>query len=89
MPAAIRIELTPKEQDLLKKPVSGKGGMQALLRSLRKRVTSDGVLSLTSEDVDRIRKYAKHYGKGGGFQGRLRPLTRTLSGPSQKLERFS
>jgi hypothetical protein len=89
MPELVRIELTRGEQALLRKPVAGKGGMQDLLRTLRRRVDNDGSISLTSSEVERIRKYAKLYGSSGGFQSRLRPILQGLTGQTRSLDRYT
>jgi hypothetical protein len=84
----IRVELTARDLAMLRKPVAGKGGMQSLLRSLRKRIESDGSLRLTVAEVERIRKYSRQTGGSGGFQGRLGPLIRTLRPGDGNLDEF-
>lgn len=67
--------LRPEELDVIRRPVGGQGGMQSFLRALVPRIDADGSLALTTEEVERVRKYALDYGEGG-FQERYRMILR-------------
>ena len=73
------------ELAVLRKPVEGQGGMQSFLRSLKSRIREDGTLSLSPEEVERVRKYAEDYGEGG-FQERFRLVLRATKPRSATLE---
>lgn len=54
--------------------IHGKGGFQALMRSVADRILhSHGVARFTPDEFKRISRYATSYGEGG-FQQRLRLL---------------
>lgn len=57
----------------LSKPVNGKGGHQTLLRRLQKQI-EEGVLTVSSADMEKIVRYLLSYGRGG-FQSRLAAAT--------------
>jgi hypothetical protein len=67
---SIKIKLTKDEADPIRRPITGGGGMQSLLRKLQKVLTKENEIELTFADIDKIRKYGLTYGQGG-FQGRL------------------
>jgi len=72
-------------------PVKGSGGMQSLIRKIRDQISlSNNTIRLTQEDIDRITKYAKEYGKAGGYQGRLSRIAMYLEADSNntKLNEF-
>ena len=63
------ITLTDSELDYLIKEARGTGGFQSLLRKLQTRLSGHD-LELHLEDIERIVRYVREYGKGG-FQSRL------------------
>lgn len=67
--------LRPEELEVIRRPVEGQGGMQSFLRALLPRIKSDGSLSLSIQEAERVRKYAEDYGEGG-FQERFRMILR-------------
>ena len=71
----IKIKLTKDEADPIRRPITGIGGMQSLLRKLKKDLTKEDEIELTYADIDKIRKYGLTYGQGG-FQGRLVGIAR-------------
>ena len=77
--AVLTIQLSPDEANRLRLPVNGQGGMQSLLRGLRRGLSENGVLSVTPDQIERIVRYAQSYGEGGfqsRFQGILREVKR-------------
>jgi hypothetical protein len=70
----VTIALSDHELARLLMPVRGEGGWQRLLRKLQAQLNGS-VLSLTAQDLARIRRYRDKYGNGG-WQGRLQFLTR-------------
>jgi len=72
------VRLAADEVAEVSKPVNGQGGMQDLLRSLIPRITPKGDLSLSPDEVERIRRYATAYG-GGGFENRFKLILSHLS----------
>ncbi len=79
-----RIHLNPGDVELLRRPVSGSGGMQSLLRTLQGKLSGDGELTLTDDELRRIRHYVEDYGEGG-FQSRLKMILRYIATPGQGL----
>lgn len=73
----LHIVLNPGDAERLRRPVEGQGGLQSLLRRLKASIGDDGSLSLTEEEVERIRRYVSRYGQGG-FQDRLKPLIQAI-----------
>lgn len=65
----IVIDLLPEELTWLRRPISGQGGFQSLLRRIQNQI-SDEKLVLNESDAERLIRYASQYG-GGGFQARL------------------
>ena len=72
----LSIELTDTEKKLLKKPINGQGGLQSLLKRVRKKLDGN-ILTLNPYDVDMILRYAQNYGEGG-FQIRFRAILSAL-----------
>jgi death-on-curing protein len=66
----IRVRLAPPELDLLMREVAGEGGWNSLVRDLQRQADEEGVISLSSDQIERIRKYSVGHG-AGGFQDRL------------------
>jgi hypothetical protein len=85
MVISIRIELSNAARQALMRSVVGQGGFQSLLRGLQSKLTGDGILVLTTADVERIARYVHSYG-GGGFQGRLDAILEDLSKLARALE---
>jgi phytoene dehydrogenase-like protein len=85
MVISIRIELNSAARAALMRSVAGEGGFQSLLRGLQAKLTAEGVLVLTTADVERIARYVRSYG-GGGFQGRLNAILEDLSKLASALE---
>jgi hypothetical protein len=76
------------ELAVVRRPVEGQGGMQSFLRALNPRIQDDGTLSLSTEEFERVRKYAEDYGEGG-FQERFRIILRgTKPRPATLEERW-
>jgi len=73
----ITIKLTSKEADPIRKAVAGEGGMQLLLRRLRKKLKEDNTISLSPDDIEKILRYGLTYGQGG-FEDQLIGLVMTL-----------
>ena len=66
----VSIHLSPTEVRTLRKPIRGHGGFQSLLRRLQHQL--DGRhLEVSSVDMERLRRYAAAYGRGG-FQRRTK-----------------
>jgi hypothetical protein len=65
----ILVNLTTDELDALRRPVSGQGGFQSLLRRMQNQIAGN-TLVLNESDGERLIRYAERYGSGG-FQGRL------------------
>lgn len=68
----IRFELSEFDASLLNKVVNGEGGMQSLLRKLQNQMTSRRILTLTGDDIEKIKQYRFKYGTTGGWQQRLK-----------------
>jgi len=77
MDVKVIIELTPKEVELLSRPIHGQGGFQSLLRRLQSQLNDESQLVLRIEDVRQIVRYWVRYGTGG-FQGRLEAVLSAL-----------
>ena len=71
------VRLTPEEIAELMKPVNGQGGMQDLLRELQPRISSDGTLALSPDEIEKIGRYSGSYGPGG-FQNRFKIILARL-----------
>ncbi|MBA2669250.1 MAG: hypothetical protein H0U67_02640 [Gemmatimonadetes bacterium] len=65
----IRIPLSPQAQTAFSKPIVGRGGHQTLLRRLQGQI-QDGVLEISSADMEKMLRYMLSYGSGG-FQQRF------------------
>ena len=67
-----QIQLNSDVRNYIQRPVRGQGGFQTLLRRLQKRTNmSDGILTLSHEDVEVLQKYYSDFGQGG-FQNRIK-----------------
>jgi hypothetical protein len=75
--ARLSIPLTDDEADKIRLRVAGEGGLQDLLRALQKQLGKDNVLSVTTDQIERILRYSQSYGSGG-FQGRLQGVLTEL-----------
>lgn len=65
-------------QPILEEQV-GQGGFQALLRKIKTQYSERRAeLQLDKEDIERLYRYAKKYGRGG-FQDRIQPLLEKLN----------
>jgi hypothetical protein len=71
------VKLTDEEAEIFKRPINGVGGFQDLLRNFQKRITSKNTLTLTSDEIDKLKKYATRYGQGG-FEDQLRAIIQAL-----------
>jgi hypothetical protein len=80
----IDIELGDDEADALMEPLGGQGGFQSFLSRLQRNFSPyEGTVSITPEDLERIKRYAFGYGNGG-WEGRLKAIfSRSLG---QKLD---
>lgn len=68
----MRVVLNASEIQELLRETAGQGGFQGLIEGLQaKLVHSTGELTLSDDDLERIRRCAFDYGNGG-FEGRLR-----------------
>jgi hypothetical protein len=74
---SITITLAEDAAKPIRRKVVGTGGMQSLLRSLQNKLTDENVISLTMDEVEKIRRYGMNYGRGG-FQDRLAGIARAL-----------
>ncbi len=75
------VDLNAEEFNELKKPLNGNGGFQVFLKQIRQRASiRPGNLTLTNEDIEKIRRYAFEY-KDGGYEGRLRRIFERHLGP--------
>ncbi len=72
----MKIQLSPAQIAVIQKPVRGKGGFQVLLRRLQRQISSQGVLTATDQDVEKLLRYAFTYGQGG-FEERIKGPART------------
>lgn len=79
---SITIRLTPGEARKLLRPVTGQGGWQDFIRDLQKRLTERNELTLTSSEVERVRRYVEDYGVGG-WQGRLEGVLNAIKRSSE------
>ena len=68
----MKVQLTKDEADRLRRPVTGTGGFQTLLRKLQSQLSDDDVLVLTDDDAEKCARYFVSYGQGG-FQNRIEP----------------
>lgn len=68
----IRFELSEFDASLLNKVVNGEGGMQSLLRKLQNQISPHRILTLTGDDIEKIKQYRFKYGTTGGWQQRLK-----------------
>lgn len=67
----MEVQLSETAAARLRRPVSGQGGFQRLLRKLQARL-SGSVVTVDAADVEKLRRYSHAYGRGG-FQTRTRP----------------
>ena len=75
------ITLNTSEMSELNEETPGQGGFQDLLERLQQRLdTHTGELTLTDADLERIRRYAFKYGKGG-WEDRLIAMFSRHLGP--------
>lgn len=81
----VTIQLTQYEADLLNKPVNGAGGVQSLLRQLQQQLNiRTNRLTVTQDQVERIKTYRRKYGLTGGYQTRLAPIVKHLDAKGLK-----
>lgn len=73
MKLELKIQLTPVERNRLTRPVNGRGGFQVLLRKLQKRLKGNTVTLTSVDEIEKVGRYLKKYGKGG-FQSRIASL---------------
>lgn len=69
MATRLILTLSTDEVNFLQKAVHGVGGFQSLIASLQTKLHGCD-LELNLDDIERIARYVKEYGRGG-FQGRL------------------
>lgn len=73
------ITLTPEQAEAFARPVKGSGGFQSLLRSLHKDYDRQSrKLTLSTEQIERIKRYTSDYG-WGGFEARLVGLRENMA----------
>lgn len=81
----VTIQLTQYEVDLLNKPVNGIGGVQSLLRQLQQQLNlRTNKLTVTQDQIERIKKYRRKYGSTGGYQTRLAAIVKHLDAKGLK-----
>lgn len=62
----MKIHLNNSELAVLRRPISGYGGFQSLLRRLLNHVNLiTGELTLSVDDLEKLPRYAFDYGNGG------------------------
>jgi hypothetical protein len=66
----VSIDLSATQVRALRKPIRGQGGFQSLLRRLQHQLEGRQ-LEVSSGDLERLRRYAGAYGRGG-FQRRTK-----------------
>jgi hypothetical protein len=77
----MKIKLLSAEVQTLMQHVEGQGGWQSLFRRLQNGYDpKTGIITVSDDDVDRLRGYCNEYGDGG-WQGRLRQIFRRTLGP--------
>lgn len=64
-----KVQITDEAKQAISRPVRGIGGFQSVLTRLQNKLRGN-TLTISADDVKRLRTYAKSYGDGG-FQGRL------------------
>jgi len=74
------------ELGYLSKEARGTGGFQSLLRRLQTRLNGRD-LELHVEDIERIARYVREYGKGG-FQSRLTGVLNELESLARVLRDY-
>jgi hypothetical protein len=73
-----KVQLTPEEVQILRRPVNGEGGFQSLLRGLQKNLDrKTNQLTVTAGQFEKIIRYTSQYGSGG-FEDRLAPVRRAF-----------
>ena len=81
----VTVRLSAHERAVLnrqKPSTRANGGWQGLLVSLQEKVSpTDGLITLTLADLERIHRYAFSY-RNGGWQGRLRAIFGRTLGPT-------
>lgn len=78
----MKIILMQAEAKVLMQHVEGQGGWQSLFRRLQDGYDpKTGEITVSDDDVDRLRGYCNEYGDGG-WQGRLRQIFRRTLGPN-------
>lgn len=74
--------LNAKEIEILNRHVEGLGGWQSIFKRLQNNLNvPSGEITISSSDVDKIRRYSNGYGDGG-WQGRLRKIFVRHFGPN-------
>lgn len=74
-------DLNPEELAELMRDTAGQGGWQSLLHSLQGQVElATGRITLSDQDIQRVREYAFKYGDGG-WESRLRAVFQRHLGP--------
>lgn len=67
----MQIYLNTSEISVLRRPVSGYGGFQSLLRRLTNHTDfATGQLNLSADDLEKLARYVFDYGNGG-WESRL------------------
>jgi len=70
----VEVRLTAEELAIVCRPINGEGGWQTLLRRLLARLNSlTGDMSVRTQELDDIERYAYAYGEGG-YQERFRAI---------------
>lgn len=74
------VTLEPDEVQLLKRVAdetsgTSAGGWQSLVRTLRQRLTIDGALAISDQELCKVHRYIESYG-GGGYQQALKGIRR-------------
>ena len=72
----VKVQLSDSAAARVRKPVRGKGGFQALLRKIAKKIADDNSVLLSDDELEKLLRYSFDYG-GGGFQERTKAAVRS------------
>lgn len=73
-----KAELSEAEAKAFLRPVNGTGGFQSLLSQLQRNFDKKNrILTLTEDQIEKIKRYSQDYGSGG-FEDRLEGIRRNL-----------
>lgn len=76
-----QVVLNDAEKAELMRATAGQGGWQGLIEGLQAKLNQQtGEITLSDEDIERVRRYAFDYGNGG-WEGQLRRIFQRHLGP--------